>query len=78
LVATGKDSIGAGQEEQLTNGPITRFPRIRSRDGRYLLYQEHDIMALPLEGERKPMVVLQTPFNEGVGVFSPDGKWIAL
>jgi serine/threonine protein kinase/Tol biopolymer transport system component len=78
-----KDSAGAGQEEQLTNGPNDKTPSDWSRDGRYLLYEESgpktgdDIMTLPLEGERKPMVVLQTPFNEEVGVFSPDGKWIA-
>src|SRR5260370_36422570 len=51
--------------------------------GRYLLYTEvypktaGDIVVLPLEGERKPMVVLQTSFDEGGGVFSPDGKWVA-
>jgi Tol biopolymer transport system component len=78
-----KDSAGVGQEEQLTNGPNNKYILDWSRDGRYLLYQEatpktgDDIMALPLEGEHKPMVVLQTPFNEGGGVFSPDGKWIA-
>jgi serine/threonine protein kinase len=78
-----KDSAGAGQEEQLTNGPNNKFPSDWSRDGRYLLYWEDtpktadDIMALPLEGERKPIVVLQTPFHEIAGVFSPDGKWIA-
>jgi dipeptidyl aminopeptidase/acylaminoacyl peptidase len=77
-----KDSAGAGLEEQLTNGPNNKAPSDWSRDGRYLLYTEYapksaDIMALPLEGERKPMVVLQTPFSEEEGVFSPDGKWIA-
>jgi hypothetical protein len=35
------------------------------------------MMAIPLEGERKPMVVWQTPFHDERGVFSPDGKWIA-
>ena len=78
-----KDSAGAGQEEQLTSGLDNKVASDWSRDGRYLLYTEraprngNDLMALPLEGERKPMVVLQTPFNEGGGVFSPDGKWIA-
>jgi serine/threonine protein kinase/Tol biopolymer transport system component len=78
-----KDSGGAGQEEQLTSGLDNKFLSDWSRDGRYLLYMERapktgdDIMALPLEGERKPMVVLQTAFNETGGVFSPDGKWIA-
>ncbi len=30
-----------------------------------------------MTGERKPAVFLKTEFNEGWGVFSPDGKWIA-
>jgi len=54
-----------------------------SRDGRYLLYYElgaktgRDLWALPLEGERKPIAVLQTPFEESLARFSPDGRWIA-
>ena len=77
-----KDSGGAGQEEQLTSGLDNKTLSDWSRDGRYLLYTARgkagdDIMSLPLEGERKPIVVLQTPFNEGLGAFSPDGKWIA-
>jgi len=32
---------------------------------------------LPLEGDRKPISLLQTPFNEVRPQFSPDGKWIA-
>jgi eukaryotic-like serine/threonine-protein kinase len=78
-----KDSGGAGQEEQLTTGPRGKGLSDWSRDGRYLLYTDNagqanmDIKALPLEGDRKPIVVLQTPFNEQGGVFSPDGKWIA-
>jgi Tol biopolymer transport system component len=35
-----------------------------------------DIWALPLEG-RKAFAVVQTQFNERLGQFSPDGKWIA-
>src|SRR5262249_11923972 len=32
---------------------------------------------LPLTGERKPFPFLQTEFTEGLGQFSPDGRWIA-
>ena len=54
-----------------------------SADGRFLLYDSldpkrgFDMWALPLEGERKPFEVVQTDFNEGLGQFSPDGRWIA-
>ena len=33
-------------------------------------------MILPLTGERKPYVFLQTQFAETFGRFSPDGRWI--
>lgn len=32
---------------------------------------------LPLEGDRKPLPYLQTPFREHLGQFSPDGRWVA-
>ena len=31
---------------------------------------------LPLTGEKKPIPIAQTEFNEGAGSFSPDGHWI--
>ena len=35
-------------------------------------------MALPLEGDRKPVPVVATSFNETNAQFSPDGRWIAF
>ena len=54
-----------------------------SRDGHLLLYRDQDpktgwdLWALPLDGDRKPMPLLQTPFEELQGRFSPDGRWFA-
>ena len=81
-----KQAGGGGQEEQLTNSPTGKIVSDWSRDGRYLLYFDYevaaltrglDLWALPLEGERKPLAVLQTPFAEWNAQFSHDGKWIA-
>jgi serine/threonine protein kinase len=78
-----KETTGTGQDERLTQGPNPKTPLDWSRDGRYILYQEQDsktaadIWALPLEGDRKPIPILNTPFTEQVARFSPDGKWIA-
>ena len=36
-----------------------------------------DLWALPLAGDRTPFPVVQTPFLENEGQFSPDGRWIA-
>ncbi|MBI4908008.1 MAG: serine/threonine-protein kinase [Acidobacteria bacterium] len=74
---------GSGKDETL----LTQEHAIRisdwSRDGRFLLYYElnpksrADIWVMPLTGARKPVLFLQTPFDEGHAIFSPDGKWIA-
>ena len=36
-----------------------------------------DIFALPLEGERKPIPIVKTSFQEIWPTFSPDGKYMA-
>lgn len=56
-----------------------------SPDGRFLLYQNqnansatgYDLVAIPLDKERKPWAFLQTKFDEKQGRFSPDGRWVA-
>ena len=54
-----------------------------SPDGRFLLYTvgsantQSDLWALPLDGERTPVPVVQTRFDDVQGKFSPDGRWLA-
>ena len=36
-----------------------------------------DLFVLPLEGDRRLRPVSETPFMEGWGRFSPDGRWLA-
>jgi Tol biopolymer transport system component len=49
-----------------------------SPDGRFLLYNTTTILyAVPLDGDRQPVVLDQTPFKKGEARFSPDGKWVA-
>jgi len=80
-----KPSSGTGSEAVLLDRPA--YPTDWSRDGRYLLYEEidpktgHDLWSLPNPGgssaDRKPLPVLNSPFNEPMGQFSPDAHWIA-
>ena len=56
----------------------------RSTDGRFLLYGEadpktgRDLWALPVTGnDRKAITIVNTPFEELNGQFSPDGRWVA-
>ncbi len=80
-----KASSGAGEEKELLKKPgETLNPIHWSRDGRFLLYVQqntpktgNDIWVLPLQGERKPALLLATEFNEGQARFSPDGRWIS-
>jgi Tol biopolymer transport system component len=69
--AVGEDTLffkGGGREE----------PSSWSPDGRFLIYQSGtDIWALPLNGERQPIRVTETSFQEWDGRVSPDGRWIA-
>ncbi len=73
----------SGVDEPLTEGPHYKTATDWSRDGRYILYTVHhqergDVMALPLEGDRKPVAIARTPSNERLGVMSPNGKWVAF
>jgi len=51
-------------------------------DGKLLAYSQtgdttkDDIWLLPLDGDRKPKLFKQTPFNETAGQISPDGRWM--
>ena len=78
-----KLSSGAGVPELLIPAKRLMAPKSWSPDGRFLMYVElnpgtaADLFAIPLDGERKPFVVVQTPANEDQGQFSPDGHWVA-
>jgi serine/threonine protein kinase len=79
-----KPSSGAGTEELLLETPNNKFPQDWSKDGRYILYGEtdpktrRDLRALPMTGnDRKPIIVVKTPFEVLNGQFSPDGRWVA-
>ncbi len=81
-----KDSSGAGSAELLFQSDANKSPDDWSRDGRYILFTaldpqgktKYDLWALPLFGDRKPFAVVQTAFEEPVGMFSPDTHWVAF
>jgi eukaryotic-like serine/threonine-protein kinase len=80
-----KLSDGTGAEELLLTDEQVVLASDWSRDGKYLLYSRgslgttSEIWALPLEGERKPQVVIGKVANSfsGAGCLSPDGHWLA-
>ncbi|MBI4479865.1 MAG: PD40 domain-containing protein [Acidobacteria bacterium] len=78
-----KPADGSGSEERLTTSRNTQNLGAMTPDGRTLVYAEtdpktqRDIWVVSMEGDRKPRVFLQTPFNAGTPRLSPDGRWLA-
>jgi Tol biopolymer transport system component len=63
--------------------PVAQFSAVSyasdwSLDGRFILYQQMTrLVAMPMNGDRKPVVVLDSPSIKDQPRFSPDGRWIA-
>ena len=71
-----KKSMDPGSEESPVPG-TTRPPYDWSPDGRWISFDDDDILIAAASGDLKPIPFLATPFQEGNGRFSPDGKWMA-
>jgi eukaryotic-like serine/threonine-protein kinase len=76
-----KPSDGSGVEETLLTEVDQPALDDWSRDGKYLLYSRRilsgtgwQVWSLPLEGERKPSLILERGAS---GNLSPDGHWLA-
>jgi len=71
------------KEELLLHSDHAKYPDDWSPDGRFILFEEKDpekefdLWVLPLFGDRKPFVYVQTPYREREGQFSPDGRLVA-
>jgi len=77
-----KDVTGTGAERVLLAQPVNGPDQI-SADGKWILYfavtpgGNQDVYVLPTAGERKPQLVVQTPFPDVEPQFSPDVRWLA-
>ena len=76
-----KPSDGGGAEELLLTGNEDMATSCWSRDGKYLFYTKiilansrAEIWALPIEGDRKPALVVARGYGASI---SPDGRWLA-
>ncbi|MEX1243856.1 MAG: protein kinase [Thermoanaerobaculia bacterium] len=78
-----KAATGQGEEKLLLKSADGRVVATDwSRDGKYIAYslrgkEGWDIRVLPTFGDRKPIPVVHSPFNELTAAFSPDGRFIA-
>jgi serine/threonine protein kinase/Tol biopolymer transport system component len=78
-----KATSGTGKDELLLASSNNKVPIQWSRDGRFVVYSEHDpktkldIWVLPMkDGERKAIPFLHSNFNESQGQLSPDSQWM--
>jgi dipeptidyl aminopeptidase/acylaminoacyl peptidase len=80
-----KATSGVADAEALLRSAsaLPTWPTSWSPDGRYIAYDQvdpetnSDIWLLPLFGDRKPVALLHTSFDESSAAFSPDGRFIA-
>ncbi|HLK50272.1 MAG TPA: protein kinase [Bryobacteraceae bacterium] len=78
-----KPANQTGQDELVVRSDVPEVPTDWTRDGRFIIARRtskdtaNDLVAIPTSGDRKPIPLLQTKFNEIEGVVSPDGKWLA-
>ena len=71
--------VASGASTVLYADDMNKFPDDWSRDGRFLVYHSGGqiVSLLPLTGERKPQILLNTPYRKDELHFSPDGRWLA-
>ena len=79
-----KKADGSGEERLILKTPEDKWATSWSKNG-HLLFQSvnaqtgTDIWVLPQpeSGKSEPVSYLKTKFEEGLGRFSPDGRWVA-
>jgi len=82
--------LGEEGDELLLHTPVPKVPVDWSRDGRYVVFESRsaakpgrgrkgsaDLWLLPVAGDRTPVALVASEFEEGAGRISPDGRWLA-
>jgi len=78
-----KSAANVAPEEPLLKSDHPKMPDDWSADGRFVVYRDRDpktnwdIWVVPVAGDRKPRVVVQTAAAEFQAHLSPDSRWIA-
>ena len=79
-----KAANSAGDKRPLLASGELKAPLDWSRDGQWLLYKNArhpktglDLWAAPMARDGKPVLVMDTTFDQTAGQFFPDGRWVA-
>jgi Tol biopolymer transport system component len=73
----------AGEDELLLRSEVNKLPTDWCCGGRFVIFVQLqpgtnvDLFALPVSGDKKPIPLLHSEFNEIEGTVSPDGRWLA-
>jgi len=82
-VLVRKEIGGSGEGEVVLESTTEMYPSSVSPDGEHLTFYRggdssgYDIWILPLSGRGEASPYIATDFNETMGMFSPDGRWLA-
>lgn len=74
--------VDSAKEEAWKISATNTYASSWSADAKLLAFSQSgvttkdDLWLLPLEGDRKPRIFKQTPYNERSGQISPDGRWM--
>ena len=80
-----RSADGTGVEGRLFESPTSRLamPFSWTADGSSIVFlmpsapTGNDLWTVPVSGDRKAVPVLNSPFAESQGQYSPDGRWLA-
>jgi serine/threonine protein kinase len=79
-----KEVGGTGDAQLLFANDSAKFPYSWTSDGKMILYSEinpavggGNLFALPIEGDREPIALIESEFFESHPTLSPDGRWLA-
>ena len=79
-----RQALSGGKAEPLFAGGENGLPLSWTRDRQFILIRRDgantgaDLVAVATGGERREVVVAQSPHDETEGQFSPDGRWVAF
>src|SRR5262249_60522110 len=70
--------IGGGPEQLIFASHNPKWPHHWLKDGKSILFTDgKNFYKLPLEGDRKPTMILESQFATDLPRVSPDGRWVA-
>jgi Tol biopolymer transport system component/predicted Ser/Thr protein kinase len=74
---------GSGDEKEIFSAEYRLYLNFWSRDGKFLMVDymaqnaQSDLLVLPLSGDKKPWLYLDSKRDEYESSISPDGKWVS-